>query len=207
MKQRTQAISHSSNSGFTLVELLVVIPIIGLLASLMLPALAKAKSKSHRINCLSNIKQLNICWASYTQDHNGMLPESYFAYSLGSVNTNAWVRGTVDDNPAFGQVEPGKLDSTNVACLKLGSLWLYNTSAGVYRCPSDKSMTAGVPRVRSYSINSWMGGVALPGEDNYRVFHRETDVISPAPSQAVVVFRNQQTRKKRGSRANTCVAW
>src|SRR5262245_18505426 len=108
MKQRTQAIRHSCNrGGFTLVELLVVIAIIGLLASLMLPALAKARSKSHRLNCLSNIKQLSICWASYTQDHNRMLPESYFAYSLGSVNNNAWVRGTVDDNPAFGQVEPG----------------------------------------------------------------------------------------------------
>jgi prepilin-type N-terminal cleavage/methylation domain-containing protein/prepilin-type processing-associated H-X9-DG protein len=156
-------------AGFTLVELLVVIAIIGLLASLMLPALAKAKSKSHRISCLSNIKQLSICWASYTQDHNGKLPESYFAQSFGAVNTNAWVRGTVDDNPAFGQVEP------------------YNTSPGVYRCPSDKSLTASsIPRVRSYSINSWMGGVALPGEDEYRVFRKETDIVSPAPSQAVV---------------------
>jgi prepilin-type N-terminal cleavage/methylation domain-containing protein/prepilin-type processing-associated H-X9-DG protein len=173
-------------AGFTLVELLVVIAIISILASLMLPALAKAKSKSQRISCLSNIKQLSLSWASYTQDHNGKLPESYFAQSFGAVNTNAWVRGTVDDNPAFGQVEPGVLDSTNVNCLKLGTLWPYNTSPGVYRCPSDKSMTGGTPRVRSYSINSWMGGVALPGEDEYRVFRKETDIISPSPSQAVV---------------------
>jgi len=172
--------------AFTLVELLVVIAIITILAGLMLPALAKAKGKSHRINCLSNIKQLSICWASYTQDHNGMLPESYFAHAFGAINTNAWVRGTMDDNPAFGQVDAGVLDSTNVNCLKFGSLWPYNTSAGVYHCPSDKSMTAGISRVRSYSINSWMGGVALPGEDKYRVFHKETDIVSPAPSQAAV---------------------
>ena len=57
----------------------------------MLPALAKAKGKSHRISCLSNIKQLNICWASYAQDHNGLLAESYFAMNSGGVNTNAWV--------------------------------------------------------------------------------------------------------------------
>lgn len=179
-------------AGFTLVELLVVIAIISILASLLLPALAKAKSKSQRISCLSNIKQLSLCWASYTQDHNGRLPESYFAQSFGAVNTNAWVRGTVDDNPAFGQVEPGVLDSTNVNCLKFGTLWPYNTSPGVYHCPSDKSMTAGKPRVRSYSINSWMGGVALPGEDEYRVFRKETEIVSPAPSQAVVFVEEHE---------------
>src|SRR5678815_5150101 len=169
--------------GFTLVELLVVIAIIRILAGLLLPALAKAKGKSHRISCLSNIKQLSLCWASYTQDHNGQLPESYFAQNFGGVNTNAWVRGTVDDNPAFGQVEAGVLDSTNVNCLKFGTLWPYNGSAPVYHCPSDKSRTGATPRIRSYSINSWMGGVALPGEDKYRVFRKDTDIVSPPPSQ------------------------
>src|SRR6478609_10041304 len=139
MKARNTA--QRRKNGFTLIEMLVLIAIIGLLAGLMLPALAKAKGKSHRISCLSNIKQLSICWASYAQDHNGQLPESYFAQNFGGVNTNAWVRGTVDDNPAFGQVEAGVLDSTNVNCLKLGTLWPYNSSPGVYHCPSDKSTT------------------------------------------------------------------
>ena len=175
-----------SVNGFTLVELLVVISISAILAGLLLPALAKAKGKSTRISCLSNIKQLSVCWASYTQDHNGYLPESYFAQNFGAVNTNAWVRGTMDDNPAFGQVDAGVLDSINVNCLKQGTLWPYNTTPGVYRCPSDKSQTGGQARVRSYSINSWMGGVPLPGEDKYRVFRKDTDIISPAPSQAAV---------------------
>jgi len=174
------------DSGFTLIELLVVIAIITILAGLILPALAKAKGKSRRISCLNNIKQLGLCWSSYTQDHDGQLPETYFFHPNGAVNTNAWVRGTVDDDPTFGQVEPGKLDSINVDCLKLGSLWVYNTSPGVYRCPSDLSTTTGVPRVRSYSINSWMGGTPLPGEDGFRVFRRESDIVSPAPSQAAV---------------------
>jgi prepilin-type processing-associated H-X9-DG protein len=92
----------------------------------------------------------------------------------------------VDDNPVFGRVEAGKLDSTNTACLKAGTLWAYNSSPGVYRCPSDKSVTAGVPRVRSYSINGWMGGTPLPGQDNFRVFKKETDIVNPSPAQAAV---------------------
>ena len=66
-----------TKSGFTLIELLVVIAIIGILASMLLPVLAKAKRKAMNVKAQHNMKQIALAMQTYVGDNNGVFPKVY----------------------------------------------------------------------------------------------------------------------------------
>ena len=91
------------HKGFTLIELMVVIAIIAVLAGLLLPALAKSKSKAIQINCLSNMKQMGVGLLLYSEDFNGQLPGNFHH------NTDPDFTWTDALSPYLGEVDSIRL--------------------------------------------------------------------------------------------------
>ena len=160
MKIQKQVPADSEDRGFTLVELLVVIALIAVLASLLLPALAQARARAQAMTCLNNTKQLGIAWQLYATDHEDQLP-----YNLGYVPTAGPAAERSRLNWADGLLDwELSSDNTNIATLTEASLGTYvGRTTAVYRCPADRAVSqlqreAGWSgRVRSYSMNAMVG--------------------------------------------------
>ena len=177
---------HRGHAGFTLIELLVVIAIIAILAAMLLPALSRAKSKAQQIACLNSIKQLDLCGILYLGDNNGAYAENI---PVAPASAHSWIQGNMDDLEAstYGHVTPGVLDSTNPLCNTTGTFWAYNNSFGIYHCPADSSTSGGVPKVRSYSMNGWVGTgratndalLGSAGGAHFRYYLKDSAVPSP----------------------------
>src|SRR5438105_2890919 len=80
MNRNDKAARRAEAPGFTLIELLVVIAIIGILASMLLPALARAKEAANRIKCVNNMRQLEVSLKLYADDNDGLYPPRTNAY-------------------------------------------------------------------------------------------------------------------------------
>lgn len=149
-------------AGFTLVEILVVIAIIGILAAVLFPVFRNAREAGRRTACQSNMKQLGLAFQQYLKDSGDVYPfggnfQGWGVPAGSTASSGHWVSG-IKDQPLADLATPGVegWKSPNVAKTDVGGIAPYTRNAEIYICPSSEF---GEDKHLSYSMNCALGGI------------------------------------------------
>ncbi|MCS7090031.1 MAG: prepilin-type N-terminal cleavage/methylation domain-containing protein [Verrucomicrobiota bacterium] len=177
-------------AAFTLVELLITLAIVALLATLLLPALSRAKARALRAACLGNLRQLGFAWQLYADDNRDRLVPNGYASADEIRQIRLWVLGAT-----HRATTSYRMTLTNPACLT-DPAWAafapYLPHAAIYKCPTDKLVIGGMPKIRSYALNAYMGWMLPPRSNelllstNHQNFLTLAQLAAAAPSERLL---------------------
>ena len=134
--------SRHKKMGFTLIELLVVIAIIGILVSLLLPAVQQAREAARRNQCINNLKQLGLASASYSEAH-GTFPTIGYHYRSalqpagGAFSVFVYLLPYVDQAQIYDGVNQNFATTPWNDAGPMQNITVSRTTVGLFLCPSD----------------------------------------------------------------------
>jgi prepilin-type processing-associated H-X9-DG protein len=176
-------ITHCLNTdraplAFTVVDLVATLAALGLLAAVHAPSLINSQTAAQRAICLNNHRQLARAWLAYAEDNHGRLTDSQDTVA------STWCAGWLD-------LMQATTDNTNTTLMLASQLGPYARSPQIYKCPADRSVGpvpggSKLPRVRSVSMNSYLGESSGPYTSGYRQFKTLDEIVEPSPGNALV---------------------
>jgi prepilin-type N-terminal cleavage/methylation domain-containing protein/prepilin-type processing-associated H-X9-DG protein len=166
--------------GFTLIELLVVIAIIAILAAMLLPTLAKTKTKAQGIMCLNNTKQLTLAWRLYSDDSSDKL----LGCQDNMIGRPNWISGWLDFSSSAVNWDINN-DVTK------SPMWVYcGKSPSIFKCPADLAVVQvgqkKLPRVRSNSMSQVFGNGDWLPSGNWRTYDKASTIVLPVKTFLLV---------------------
>jgi prepilin-type processing-associated H-X9-DG protein len=174
--------AEPKEQGFTFTELVVVLAVIMFGLLMLLPAMGNTQTSTRALQCLNNLRQMQVGAQAYADDSNGVLLPNAPVGTSGP----AWCNANMTENWGFANA------NTNPAAYLGCALAPYiGNHIELYKCPGDVVPSDNGQRLRSYSMNGMMGTSTDYNSGLYRIYQKVTDLVGGVTPAKALVFMEE----------------